>query len=269
MFSSLDLRPHVRQLLLLRRIHVHVARTRILADDHPLVHRVARRHEQRRHAPARFARANATIVPFSIDTSVPRDRVRQRTRPRPVLEEAVVHDARAARVGQELRAVAEQSARRNAVQQRAPAPAPDSSSRSSRRAAARASRSRRRGIPRARRSPAPRTARAARRSTPVASDHARTRHLELVALAPHRLHEDREMQLAAARHRPRVRRVGVLDAQRDVALELLVQPLAQLPRRDELPFLAGERRVVDEEVDARSSAPRRRCPRAARDARRR
>jgi hypothetical protein len=80
-------------------------------------------------------------------------------------------------------------------------------------------------------------------------DHARPRHLELVSLAPHGLHEDREVELAAPRHLPRVGRVGVLDAERDVALELLVQPVAHLPRRDVLPFLAGEGRVVDDEVD--------------------
>ena len=114
----------------------------------------------------RFASANATIVPASIDTSVPARAPRQRARPRPVLEEPVVHDAGAARVRQELRAVAEQPARRDAIQQpHHPLPrilhlehlARD---------AARASRSRRRGTPRARRSSAPRTARAARRSTP-------------------------------------------------------------------------------------------------------
>ena len=84
---------------------------------------------------------------------------------------------------------------------------------------------------------------------PFARDHARTRHLELVPLASHRLHQDREVQLAAPRHRPRIRRIGVLHAQRDVPLELLVQTLAHLTRRDELPFLAGEGRVVDDEVD--------------------
>ena len=42
----------------------------------------------------------------------------------------------------------------------------------------------------------------------------------------------------------------VFDPERDVALELLVQPLTQLARRDELAVLAGERRVVDEEVHA-------------------
>ena len=58
------------------------------------------------------------------------------------------------------------------------------------------------------------------------------------------------MQFATAAHGPRVGRVGILDPQRDVALELLVEPVADLSRGDVLPFLARERRVVHEEVDA-------------------
>ena len=57
------------------------------------------------------------------------------------------------------------------------------------------------------------------------------------------------MQLAASGHCLRVRAVGVFDAKRDVALELPVQPVPQLPAGDELPSRAGERRVVHEEVD--------------------
>src|SRR6185312_12272344 len=55
---------------------------------------------------------------------------------------------------------------------------------------------------------------------PLAGDHTRTRHLELESFTPHGLHQDREMQLATPGDRPRVRRLGVLDAECDVALEL-------------------------------------------------
>src|SRR5688500_3541843 len=80
-----------------------------------------------------------------------------------------------------------------------------------------------------------------------AGDDARTRDLELVALPAHRLHQDPEVQLTAAGYSPRVRRVGVLDAQRDVPLELPHEPLPHLSRRDEPSLLAHKRRVVDEE----------------------
>src|SRR5690606_37739554 len=60
----------------------------------------------------------------------------------------------------------------------------------------------------------------------LAGDDARARDGELVALAAHGLHQDSEMQLAAPAHRERVGRVGVLDAQCDVALQLLVETVA-------------------------------------------
>ena len=53
------------------------------------------------------------------------------------------------------------------------------------------------------------------------------RHLQLVALAAHHLDQDRELQLAAAEHLELLRRVGRLDAQRDVAEQLLVEALAR------------------------------------------
>ena len=47
-----------------------------------------------------------------------------------------------------------------------------------------------------------------------------SRHLELVALAAHRLDEDREVQLAASAHVEDVGGRSVLDAQRDVGEQL-------------------------------------------------
>src|SRR5688572_22018482 len=81
-----------------------------------------------------------------------------------------------------------------------------------------------------------------------AGDDARAGDGELVALTPHGLHENAEVQLAAAGHGHRVGRVRVLDAQRDVALELLVKSIAQLPAGDVLPIASGKRGVVDDEV---------------------
>src|SRR6185436_2313043 len=83
----------------------------------------------------------------------------------------------------------------------------------------------------------------------LAGDHARPRHLELEPLTAHGLHEDREVQLAATRDSPRICRVGILDTQRDVSLELMVQTIAHLTRRHVLSLSAGERRVVDDEID--------------------
>src|SRR5213083_98599 len=65
--------------------------------------------------------------------------------------------------------------------------------------------------------------------------------LELVSLAPHRLHQDAEVQLAAARDGERVGSVRILDPQRHVALQLSIQPLAQLPAGHELAFTPRER----------------------------
>src|SRR2546422_675312 len=82
-------------------------------------------------------------------------------------------------------------------------------------------------------------------------DHLGPRHLELVAFAAHRLDEDREMELAAAAHDERVRGVGVRDTERDVALELRIEPLAELAACHELPLTPGERAVVDAEAHAK------------------
>ena len=72
---------------------------------------------------------------------------------------------------------------------------------------------------------------------------------QLVALAPHRLDQDREVQQAPAGDDERVALVGRLDPEGDVRLQLAVEPLLEVPRGEELP-LAGQRRVVDGEEHA-------------------
>src|SRR4029077_4772122 len=57
------------------------------------------------------------------------------------------------------------------------------------------------------------------------------------------------MKLAAPGDRPCVCRVGILDTERDIFLELTHEAFAELARGHELPFLAGEGRVIDHEVD--------------------
>src|SRR6476646_10229870 len=57
------------------------------------------------------------------------------------------------------------------------------------------------------------------------------------------------MQLTASRDGPGIGRVGILHAQRHVALELPIQSLPNLTRRDELPLASGKRRIVHEKID--------------------
>src|SRR3712207_4830400 len=73
------------------------------------------------------------------------------------------------------------------------------------------------------------------------------RDLYLVALAPHHLDEDGELQLAAARDLELVGRVSLLDPYGDVAEHLAVEPFFELARGDVLALGARERRVVDAE----------------------
>ena len=54
-------------------------------------------------------------------------------------------------------------------------------------------------------------------------DDLRPRHLQLEALAPHHLDQDRQLQLAAADDLHLLRRVGILDAERHVAEQLLAR----------------------------------------------
>ena len=55
------------------------------------------------------------------------------------------------------------------------------------------------------------------------------RDLELEALAAHHLDQDRQLQLAAAEHLHLLRRVGRLDPDRDVAEQLAIEPILDLP----------------------------------------
>src|SRR5439155_16522208 len=78
-------------------------------------------------------------------------------------------------------------------------------------------------------------------------DDIRARDLELVAFAPHHLDEDRELQLASANHLDVFGRFGRLQADRDVAEELAIEAVAQLPRGDELSLATGDRGRVNPE----------------------
>ncbi len=78
-------------------------------------------------------------------------------------------------------------------------------------------------------------------------NHAGARDRDLEALAAHGLDQDGELQFAPARDVERVLVVGLLDLQRDVALALLEQAVADHAARDLVALGARERRVVDDE----------------------
>src|SRR5262245_33119493 len=67
-------------------------------------------------------------------------------------------------------------------------------------------------------------------------------HLELEALAPHHLDQDRELELAASGYAEGVRGIRLIDADAHVAATLLPEPLSKLRGCDELALAAGERR---------------------------
>ena len=64
----------------------------------------------------------------------------------------------------------------------------------------------------------------------LAREHLRLADGQLEALAAHDLDEDRQLQLAASLDLPGVRALGVVDAQRDVADQLGVEPVLHLAR---------------------------------------
>src|SRR5207247_7664362 len=95
-----------------RRVHIHVSRSRYLADEHPLAHRIPRLDEERRSVLEREERERDDRPVFHRDERAAYAPA-EWTRPRPVLEKAVMDDASAAGVREKLRPVAKESARRD------------------------------------------------------------------------------------------------------------------------------------------------------------
>ena len=73
------------------------------------------------------------------------------------------------------------------------------------------------------------------------------RHLQLEALAPHHLDQDRQLQLAAADDLHLLRRIGRLEPDRDVAEQLAIEAVADLAGGHVLAIATGHRRRVDAE----------------------
>src|SRR6266567_528259 len=81
-----------------------------------------------------------------------------------------------------------------------------------------------------------------------AVDHLRLGNCHLKPFPAHVLDQDGEMQLAAAGNLEGVGAGGILDAERDVGAQFLVEPFADVARGDQLPFPTGKRGVVDDEI---------------------
>ena len=73
---------------------------------------------------------------------------------------------------------------------------------------------------------------------------------ELVALPPHVLDEDGDVQGPAPADGEGVGRLARLHPERQVALQFAVQPVLEVPRRHILALLAGKGGGVDQEVHA-------------------
>src|SRR5882757_1259820 len=70
---------------------------------------------------------------------------------------------------------------------------------------------------------------------------------QLKTFAAHRFDQDGELQFAAAENAKRFRRIGVFDANRNVGEQLFLQPVAKIARSEIAAFFAGERKSVDGE----------------------
>ena len=69
--------------------------------------------------------------------------------------------------------------------------------------------------------------------------------LKFIALTPHGLNQNAEMQLATATDQPAVRRIRIFKPQSHIGEEFTLQAIANLATRDELTFLSSKRRIID------------------------
>src|SRR3954452_25262439 len=233
---------HVRLLLLAHGVHVEVVGARVLAHDHALVDLLSGPHEQ---LPALLELEQCELPGVAAAIG---DEAAGGTRldvavPGLVALEDGVEDPRAARLGQELGAEPDQPARVHQVLDSAPAGpvvdhllhAPLPQREQLRRDAEEVLRDvDREALDRLVQPP-----------VQLTRDNARLADRQLESLAPHRLHQHRQLELAAPLHLPRVRSVCVEDADRGVAHQLLLEPLAHEPGGELAARAAGERRGVD------------------------
>src|SRR4051812_15472336 len=226
----------VGELLGLDRVHHEVVVARVDADDHALVDGIARADE---HAPAllqlpeRISHRDAVVLRHQHAVAV----LFELALRRPVVVEDVAHDAGAARHGHELALEADQPARRDAVVEphaalavrhhveELAAPAAELFHYHALVDLLDVDREHLVGL--------------AAHAVEVFKNDSRPRHRQLVALAPHVLEQDGQMQLAASVHDEGVGIDRIFDPHGDVALGLAFEALADLPAGDVLAFLAG------------------------------
>ncbi len=217
--------PHVGLLLLAADVDVHVARTRVLANDHAFVDGHGGLDE---HLAAilqirdGIGRHRAGSVG---DQGAGRARG-NRTVPRLPAGEQVVHDAGAARLGEELRAEADQAARRDAELE------PHAAAAVVHHLGHDALADARFGDDHALEVLGDVDDefldRLGQHAVDVLRDDLGPRHLQFVPFAAHHLDQDRQLQFTAADDLHLLRRVGRLHTNRDVAEQFLVEPVLHL-----------------------------------------
>src|SRR5690606_24352119 len=262
-------RTDVRQMLFLRRVDRQVVAAAVDADDHAFVDLVARTDEEQPSllkVEERIARGAAVDHRHEHADVALTDFRRHARR---ITIEHVIEQAGAGRDGQVLGPEADQASRGNAVfEAHASTPVPHHAQQLAAPLREPAHHRPLTLLGEVDRHALPRRVDLA---VDAALDHGRPRYRELVALAPHRLDQHGEMELAAPRHAKLVRVLGGLDAQRDVVLRLLLEARANLTAREVLAFASRERRLVDLErhrdrrlVDLELRQPLRVAPRADR-----
>src|SRR5690554_2314753 len=236
--------PHIRELLLLRDVDVHVLAARVLADDLALVHLGGGLDEERAALLEVDHREGSDLALAVRDERAGAARL-DRAGPRLVAVRDRRRDARAAGLGEELGAEADEAARWHDELHADPARAVVGHGLHAALALreqlgdgaeillGNVDRHVLHGL--------------VNLAVHLPRDDLRLADRELETLAAHLLDEDRERELAAALHLPGVRSLRGEHAQRDVADELGVEPVLDLTRRDlvALAAFARERRSVD------------------------
>ena len=233
---------HVGQLLLLRRVHVHVVGAGVLADDHALVDLDAGPDEHH-SALLQVGQRETRRRPTSVGDERTGRAQPQIADPGCITLEDVVQQAGAARVGQEFGAEADQPSCRNDVLH--PDPAGPVVDHLFQPAFAHRQHLDDRALVLRRRVNRQALHRLVHLAVHQLGDHLRLAHRQLEALTAHDLHQDRKLQLAAALHLPGVGPLRVENADGDVADQLTVQAVLDLARGQFLAALPRQRRGVD------------------------
>ena len=227
--------PDVGELLLLGRVDVHVARPAVLADDHPLVDLDAGADEQLR-ALLEVEQPVGVRRPGPVADQHAGRPVRDLAGPRAVALADLVQQRRAARLGQQLAAIADQPAHRE--HELEPDAAVGVGGHLLQAALAAGQRALDLADVVGRDVDGDPLVRLVDLAVDLAQEHLRPDDLQLEALAAHLLDQDRQLELAAAADLERVARLGRVDLDRDVAEDLVLEARLDLAARDVLALAA-------------------------------